>query len=164
MITVESLEPGYYGLVATWLSNPQINRWLASTWRGKHITEKHVSVVCMNPRNKLFLVRYDDEPCGLVALGCIDPVDKTGNLWYLMGQDLGGRGIMTTAVRQVATLAFDELGLTSLTASVMASNKASSRVLEKNGFRLVGVRRKAFVLDGEHVNRIVFDLLPEDLA
>jgi len=164
MVKIEPLKMEIFEIVATWLSKPQINKWLASGWRGKQIDAKVLSIVTMKPSNKLFIVRYNNEPCGLVTLGCVDTIDKTGTLWYLLGeQQYGGKGIMTEAVRQVVRLVFKELGLRSISASIMAPNYNSRRVLEKIGFREVGTLRYGLELDGQHVNRIVFDILPEDL-
>ena len=61
-------------------------------------------------------------------------------------------------------MAFEELGLRSVNASVMAPNVASARVLERCGFRPAGRLRKGLRLDEEFVDRIVYDLLPEDVA
>ena len=161
----EPLQPAEYDLAGRWLSDPDTNKWLASGWRGRKIDEKALAAVCMNRRNRLFLVRHEGVPCGLVALGCIDPKDKTALMWYLLGeQTWGGRGVMTSAVRQVARIAFSELQLSSLQASVMEPNHASARVLQKVGFKPAGRLRRGLVLDGHHVDRLLFDLLPEDLA
>jgi hypothetical protein len=58
LINFEELEPGDFELVASWLSDPVINRWLVD-WRDKKVDERIVGIVSMNPRNKLFLVKYD---------------------------------------------------------------------------------------------------------
>ena len=45
-------------------------------------------------------------------------------------------GIGTEAVRHMCGIAREELGLERISATVFEGNRASERVLEKNGFRL----------------------------
>jgi len=165
MVEIKPLRMPDFETVATWLSNPAINQWLASGWRGKQVDAKTLAIITMKSVNRLFLVRYQGVPCGLVALGCIDTLDKTGTLWYLLGNPAhSGRGTMTEAVRQVIRVAFSELGLRSIMASIMVGNISSRRVLEKNGFKEVGILRQALTFNGQAVDRILFDLLAVDLA
>lgn len=165
MVTIEPLTKPDFDTVATWLSNPTINQWLASGWRGKHVDAKALAIVTMKPFNRLFLARYQGVPCGLIAIGCIDTIDNTGTLWYLLGNPAhSGRGTMTAAVRQVLQMAFNELGLRTVTASIMQGNDSSRRVLEKNGFKEVGILRQGLTFNGQAVDRILFDLVATDLA
>ncbi len=164
-ITVEPLELADCDVAARWLSDPQINKWLASGWRGRQVDAKMLATLRMNRRNRVFLVRADGAPCGLVSLGCIDPTDRTALMWYVLGERaLGSRGIITEAVRQVVRIAFSELGLASIQASAMEPNRPSQRVLEKAGFRLAGRLRRGFVLDGRQVDRLIYDLVGDDPA
>src|SRR5262245_38065788 len=102
MVQIELLQIDDYGIAATWLSQGEINAWLASGWRGKVHDAKVLSILSMNSKNRLFLVRWDGIPCGLVALWGIDEVDKNANLWYLLGdQQFSGRGAISNGVRQV---------------------------------------------------------------
>jgi len=68
LIAIEPLAPDHFEEVARWLSNGEINQWLASEWRGRSIDPVVISVAVRNKRNRLFLVRCDGNPCGLVAL------------------------------------------------------------------------------------------------
>jgi RimJ/RimL family protein N-acetyltransferase len=164
MTTIELLQPDDHEIVAAWLSRPGINRWLSSGWRGKVVGARALTVAAMNPRNRFLLIRYDGTPVGLVALGDIDTVDGSALIWYLLGRDdLGAKGLVTEGVRQVIQFGFQELGLRTLSASVVQPNEASRRVLEKVGFRLVGTLRQGLVLDKRPVDRVIYDLLPEDL-
>ena len=59
-----------------------------------------------------------------------------GELGYMILTPWWSRGIGTEAVRQMCRIAYEELGLERITATVFEGNRASERVLEKNGFRL----------------------------
>ena len=59
-----------------------------------------------------------------------------GELGYMILTPWWSRGIGTEAVRQMCRIAYEELGLERITATVFEGNRASERVLEKNRFRL----------------------------
>lgn len=163
MIAIEPLTSEHFALVAGWLTVPAIHRWLTSEWRGRTVDATIVSMAVRNKRNRLYLVRSDGAPCGLVALADLDLTDGTAMIWYVLGaRDLGGKGIISDAVGQVCRLAFDELKLAAVNAWIMRPNEASRRVLTRNGFREVGILRDAAVLDGERVDRVYFDRTARD--
>lgn len=62
---------------------------------------------------------------------------NTGDLGYMILTPWWSKGIGTEAVREMCGIAFEKLGLDCITASVYEGNRASERVLEKNGFQLV---------------------------
>ena len=67
---------------------------------------------------------------------------------YWIGEPFWGQGIATEAVRQMVEYIFYYFDIVRLYAEVFESNKSSMRVLEKNGFYLEGVRRKAVLKNG----------------
>jgi RimJ/RimL family protein N-acetyltransferase len=165
MITVERLPKAQYAHVAQWLAEPDTRRWLSSYWRSTDVNEQLVALAAKSPKNHMYLVRCDDRAVGIVSLGAVDALDRNGVLWYALGEkSIARRGVMTEAVRQVCRIGFDGIGLRSIQASIMASNLSSQRVLEKNGFVRVGVLRKGLKMEGEFVDRIQYDLIPEDIG
>ena len=68
---------------------------------------------------------------------------KSAEIGYWLGEPFWGQGIATEAVRQMIEYTFYYFDIIRLYAEVFETNKASMRVLEKNGFYLEGVRRKA---------------------
>jgi RimJ/RimL family protein N-acetyltransferase len=160
---IEPLAPEHFATVAGWLSKPEINQWLTSEWRDRVIDPTVIGVAVRNKRNRFFLVRHDGAPCGLVALADWDAVDKVAMVWYVLGEPaLGGRGVITEALRELVRAAFDTLGIESLHAWIMADNDRSRRVLEKNGFREAGRFRLATVHNGRRLDRIYLDLPRQD--
>lgn len=91
-----------------------------------------------------FAIDVDGEAVG--GIGMIPNTDvylKSAEIGYWLGEPWWGKGIATEAVRQVTDHAFCYFDLVRLYAEVFETNKASMRVLEKNGYYLEGVRRKA---------------------
>jgi len=160
---IEELAPEHFGTVARWVSNPEINRWLSAEWRNKETTSTLLAIAARNRRNRLFLVRYEDRPCGFVGLADIDAMDKTGMVWYFLGEQmLAGRGIISEAVRQLVRLAFLDLGLKSLYAWIMEDNPASGKVLLNAGFKEAGRISSSACSAGRQVDRIYFDIVCKD--
>lgn len=84
-------------------------------------------------------------------------------LGYWLGKDFWGRGLATQAVSLACRWAFQEVGARRVSASVFAWNPASVKVLEKNGFRYEGCRRRAIVRLGQECDLLNYGLLPEEL-
>jgi len=163
MTTLEVLVPRDFENVATWLSSPDINRWLIPEWRDKEVSASIVAIAVRNSRNRLFLVKHGGVPCGLAALADIEPIDRTAMVWYLLGDArLSGRGITSAAVEQLVHYAFRELRLLSLYAWTMEDNAASQRVLRKVGFSVAGRLRQSASVAGRQVDRIFFDLVADE--
>jgi RimJ/RimL family protein N-acetyltransferase len=160
MVTLKPLSPDEFELVARWLSDRDVNRWLTSEWRGREVTGALIAVAVRNKKNRLFLVQCDAHPCGLVGLADIDEADRTGMIWYLRGEgSYSGKGVISQAVEQAIQWAFAELGLASVYAWIMADNAPSRRVLETNGFREAGRLRMAARSGDCQVDRVYFDIV-----
>jgi len=163
-VTIEDLTPEHFELVARWLSKPDINRWLAAEWRNRMVSSILIAIAARNRRNRLFLVRYNAQPCGLVALANTNAADKTAMVWYVLGeQELSGRGITSEAVTQLTRFCFGEMGLASVYAWIMEENMASRSVLAKAGLREAGRIRCAASSGGRQVDRIYFDLIASEV-
>lgn len=67
----------------------------------------------------------------------------SAEIGYWLGEPFWGLGIATEAVRQMIEYIFYYFDIVRVYAEVFEHNKSSMRVLEKNGFYLEGVRRKA---------------------
>ncbi len=76
---------------------------------------------------------------GSISLN-MDLINKKADLGYWIGEEYWGIGIATECVRLVIDYAFSspDLGLRELIAYVFTENKASIRVLEKNGMKKEG--------------------------
>jgi ribosomal-protein-alanine N-acetyltransferase len=110
------------------------------------------------------MARADGQPYGLIAIGGVEPKDRSGVAWYLRGSGVERKpAAMTQCVALAMREAFQLFELHSISASVQAGNIASSKLLEAIGFKPVGVMREAFQVDGNFVDRDVFDLLESDL-
>lgn len=91
-----------------------------------------------------FAIDLDGKAVG--GIGLIlnsDVYIMSAEIGYWLGEPFWGLGIATEALRQIVEYTFYYFDIIRLYAEVFENNKASMRVLEKNGFYLEGVRRKA---------------------
>ena len=164
MITIQVLTPDSFALCAEWLSKPELNRWLTAEWRGRTVEPTTLAMLLRNKKNRVWLSMYKGEPCGVVGIADLDLLDHTGMAWYFLGDtSLSGKGITSEALKRMTAEAFKDLRLRSLYAWVMEDNIPSRRVLEKAGFQQSGRIRNAAVSAGKQVDRVYFDIVPDEV-
>lgn len=87
---------------------------------------------------------------------------QSANVGYMVDAASRGRGVASEALRLVIRESFDTLHLHRLDASARVTNVASQRVLEKAGFRRIGVFEKHFFEDGEWRDHYWYELIGPD--
>lgn len=102
-------------------------------------------------------VRVDGEIVGNITVEQKEDVFvKDAELGYLLLPRMWSRGIMSEAVRRICEIAFEELDIVRITGQVYEPNAASRRILEKNGFELEGILKKAVFKEGKIWNLCVY--------
>jgi len=74
-----------------------------------------------------------------------DVYRKSIEIGYFLGEQYWGKGIATIAVAQLLEFIKSNFNVIRIYAEVFGHNKASMKVLEKNGFHLEGIRKKAVI-------------------
>ena len=117
------------------------------------------------------LVRWgiflEKEFCGIVGL---EGVTRQQRAWKFDKAELGywlalkfqGQGFMTEATRVVLQFGFEKLALHKIMAGAVSENITSQRVIEKLGFRFIGVRKEHFFRHGKWWDHKVYELLAKD--
>ena len=94
---------------------------------------------------------------GTISIKNIDLVNKKADLGYWIGEQYWGRGIATECLKLIIDYAFSaELGLKQLCAYVFPENKASIRVLEKNGMNKIGEVNEYHKLSGRDRTSFIY--------
>jgi [ribosomal protein S5]-alanine N-acetyltransferase len=100
-----------------------------------------------------FCVEADGEVAGSVGLTLKEDVyRKNVEIGYFIAEKFWGKGVATEAIRQLVSYIENNFDVIRIYAEVFEHNKASMKVLEKNGFHLESVRKKAAIK-----NNIVLD-------
>ncbi|MGI0031810.1 MAG: GNAT family N-acetyltransferase [Nitrososphaeraceae archaeon] len=109
-----------------------------------------------------FAIQYKYNPegvnrlVGIISLKNIDHDNKKANLGYWLGELYWGHGIATESVALVINYSFSVLGLKELYAYVYSKNKASIRVLEKNGMTEIGEVNEYNEMSGRYQYSVKF--------
>lgn len=160
MVRIRALEKRDIETVSAWLQLKDNNKWLDFGAGRQVLSSMNLGAQLKSGLNDLQAVIPDDSdgPIGLVAVANIARAFRSGTLWYVIGDtSRRQKGCATEAVGLMLNRAFGGLGLMTINAWVVDRNVASIRVLEKNGFRRIGVQRQCHVVDGVFCNRVLFD-------
>lgn len=132
-------------------------------------TEEDVRVYIANTLTKDcvqdFAIIVDGKAVG--GIGFIPQVDVerySAEIGYWLGEPYWGCGIMSKVVSEVVEYVFATTELVRLYASVFESNPASRKVLEKCGFRLVGIMHKAVRKNDRWVDMCYYEILKSSEA
>ncbi len=141
-----------------WLNDPEVNQFLESRFVVQELDGVRRFVAAQLADEKaLFLGVHSktlDRHVGNIKLGPIDRHHLLGEVGIMIGdREAWGRGVGSEAIRMLADIAREELGLRKLTAGCYASNKGSAKAFERAGFTIEGIRPRHFLLNGR----------PEDL-
>ena len=93
-----------------------------------------------------FAIVYKGRIAG--SIGCVPKEDvarKTIEIGYFVGEPYWGKGIATEAVRLLVDFIVTRMDVIRIYAQVFAGNQSSMKVLQKNGFYLEAINRKAVV-------------------
>ena len=108
--------------------------------------EAWLSIVTMSDPLLDFAIVFDDEPVGGIGLALGSDIERvSAEVGYWVGEEYWGRGLATEALCAFVPWAMPRFGLTRLYATTFAHHFASRRVLEKAGFSLEAVLRRAAI-------------------
>jgi len=92
------------------------------------------------PKKFNFGIVIGDQVVG--AIGLTNITKHKAEIGYWLGEKFWGKGIMTQAISFVTKYGQEKLGLVRIYGHAFPFNKASMRVLEKNGYQLEGILKK----------------------
>jgi len=162
-ITLRQVEANDITTIKSWLANKNNNIWLDSMFREDAFDDIRIAVMFMKKSNKTYIYEVHGKMAGIVGLTDIDLNNRSGMLWYVLGDKAFARtGITTEAVKIFTKMCFNEFGLHSIHAWSVIDNKASCRILEKNGLKLIGRQRECHYMGNIYKDRLLFDITIED--
>lgn len=99
--------------------------------------------------NRIFAIEQGGKLAGIIGLhGQAGVFRLTAEIGYWIGEPYWNRGIATKAVRLLTRYGIKQMGLLRIFANVYDFNKASQRVLEKAGYKLDCIAKKAIIKNG----------------
>ncbi len=104
-----------------------------------------------------FAILYQGRIAGNIGIVPKEDVYRMSvEIGYFIGEEFWGKGIATEATRLLVEYIEQEFNVVRIYAEVFETNKASMRVLQKCGFYLEGIRRKAVIKNGEIMDDYVW--------
>ncbi len=167
-------------LLRPWSMADVVPAWAATQdpliWRHTHVPERQSEddvrrfVAEREPRrlagHELGFVIADAKDgafLGCVSLLRLDWAERRGEVGYYLAEWARGRGVMTRAVRLLASWTLLNLGLARLALIADLDNLPSQAVAERCGFTREGVLRSFEERKGHRIDVVMFSLLPDDL-
>jgi ribosomal-protein-alanine N-acetyltransferase len=128
------------------------------TVTGQRRELEQIELAAMAGSRQRFLIRWRGTLVGWVSISnIIRGPFQSASLGYAVAQEVNGRGIGTRAVGLACDWAFGEAALHRLEAGTLLDNRASQRVLEKNGFTRIGVARRYLYINGAWRDHVLFE-------
>lgn len=110
----------------------------------KKDAKKWLSLVKKQEKITTFCIEADGEMAGSIGFTLKEDVYKrTAEVGYFISENFWGKGIATEAIKLLVEYIQQNFDIVRIYAEVFEFNKASMRVLEKNGFYLECIRKKA---------------------
>jgi RimJ/RimL family protein N-acetyltransferase len=159
---LRSIDNTDFGLVLYWLAQKENYQWLDFGCGMQSINSAALKLMIAKRSNviRLFTADAGDVPIGMVGLADVSSTFKTAMIWYVLGdKTYSVQGYTTRSVRRLLNIGFTELGLEAVNAWTVETNIPSVRILERNGFKLIGRMRNCHEIDGQRLDRLLFDLL-----
>jgi RimJ/RimL family protein N-acetyltransferase len=104
----------------------------------------YIALAQAKPDVQDFAIVVDGKAVGGIGIVPLSDVERfSAETGYWIGEPYWNKGIVTQALQTLSGYLFENTNLVRLFACVFDYNHASVRVLEKAGFRLVGILQKA---------------------
>ena len=115
-------------------------------------------------RDYILIIEDDkrDEGVGWITLEIMSRQHGLARIGYTIAREYWGQGYATAAVKAIARRLFSDTPIERIEADCSVNNPASRRVLEKCGFRHVGLKRNYLVIQGRRVDHYYYELCKDD--
>lgn len=99
----------------------------------------------------------DSSILGRINIVDIEESQNNGNLGYRVGQAHTGKNIATKALKLLLETVIDK-DIKQIKAKTTTNNRASQKVLEKNGFERIGTDEEEFEMNGQKLSFVYYML------
>ena len=140
-------------LIWEWHNDREVQRFLANPVDFTYLDDEYEwydRIRKVKDKVRVFTVveNKTGNPVGTIGLNKIDLKNGHAEIGSFIGKEYWGKGFATEAVELMTDYAFSYMNLRKVYATVNDGNAASVRVLEKNGFSLVGRMKRHNYLPG----------------
>ncbi|MDD1730248.1 MAG: GNAT family N-acetyltransferase [Methanospirillum sp.] len=125
--------------------------------------DRFIAMATGDHPNLFLTIEVHGEAVGGIGIHRLDDIYRhTAEIGYWLAETYWGRGIVSDAIRALLPVAFDSYDLIRIQAGVFSNNPGSMRVLEKNGFSLEAVHKRAITKQGVTLNEYLYVRFRDD--
>ena len=121
------------------------------------------AMLSVNPeKTYAFAIVSEEKVVGSIGVFRRDNIhSRTAEMGYFIAEPCWGKGIGTSAVRQICTYIFENTDIIRIFAEPFSNNPGSCRILEKAGFQMEGLLRKNAVKNNKILDMKMYALVKE---
>jgi len=105
------------------------------------------------------ILKESDELIGTLSLFNIHAESKRAEVGYILSRLFWRKGLMTESFGALIHYCFEHLKLNRLEADIDPDNAASSSLLKKHGFKVEGLLKERWIVNGNVTNSEVYGLV-----
>lgn len=140
--------------------NINIARWLTNQFPFPYTPESGKSYLAMiendNPV-KVFAIEIEGEAAGSIGIfPQADIHEKSAEIGYWLSEKYWRNGIMPKAVQEIVKYGFETFDIVRIYARPFSTNAGSRKVLEKAGFELEAILKKALYKNHEYMDELIY--------
>lgn len=128
--------------------------------------EEYITAMLSADKTKIFAfaIVVNDIVVGSIGVFRCDNIHSlTAEMGYYIGEPYWGKGLGTSAVKQICKFIFEHTNIIRIFAEPFAYNIASCRVLEKAGFQLEGILHSNAVKNGKILDMKMYALIKDKI-
>jgi len=124
----------------------------------KELRKKVADLGKKNPFGETFAIIVGEEFVGYIELHNLNGAHAIhkGEIGYALRPEFRGKRLAPKAIKLFTEYAFKKYKLKRISAMGRLKNKASSRVLEKAGYKLEGILRKNKCVEGKYLDDFIY--------
>jgi len=141
-------------------NNWNVAKWLTNGFPHPYTQEDgkaYISVVANDNPTKVFAIEINGEAVGSIGIFPQSDIhEKNAEIGYWLAEGYWGQGIMPKAIQEVVEYGFQTFDIVRVFARPFSTNSTSQNVLEKAGFELEAILKKALFKKGEFMDELIY--------
>jgi [ribosomal protein S5]-alanine N-acetyltransferase len=127
--------------------------------------DRFLAMVSGDHPHYFMAIEMEGEAVGGIGIHHLEDIYRgTAEIGYWLSEKYWGRGIVSDAISALLPVVFANPDILRIQAGVFSDNPGSMRVLEKNGFILEAIHKKAITKQGRVLDEHLYVIFRNDLT
>jgi len=164
-IDFEPISTGIVNDLHDYASNEEVSRFIGwPLMKSLEASENYVKKLFENEKNQThqyasIVLKETGKHIGTMMLFDFNKVAKHAEIGFVLHQNYWNKGYVSESVQMLLKYLKDENEMHKLCARVVSSNLGSSKLLEKNGFKLEGTLVDQFFIEEKYYDSLQYGLI-----